>query len=242
MVLNMKNSAKYFDKDYISWKGWECSGFGVLSIPNEKYYKREIGRLSHNFQPGSNVLEIGFGNGSFLKFAVKNQWRITGLEMNEKLVEAAHENGYDALHANNLTPIKSSSYDLIVAFDVLEHIAQDELLIFLDDVKRCLKPGGFFLARFPNGDSPFGLLNQNGDITHVTTLGIGKIRHIASQLEVDLVYCGGESEIIFVGHPIKIMQRIISAICKAIINIFIFIVFHPRRDFCSTNLLFIFKK
>jgi hypothetical protein len=38
------------------------------------------------------------------------------------------------------------------------------------DVKRVLKPGGRFIARCPNGDSPFRLVNQNGDVTQVTSI------------------------------------------------------------------------
>ncbi len=46
--------------------------------------------------------------------------------------------------------IPDNSYDVIVSVEVLEHVEEDEL--FLDQVRRVLKPGGCFLMTTPNGD------------------------------------------------------------------------------------------
>ena len=57
---------------------------------------------------------------------------------------------------SDLSNLKGDNYDLIVAFDVLEHIPQEDLPSF-KKVQRLLKEDGSFIARFPNCDSPFGL-------------------------------------------------------------------------------------
>ena len=41
-------------------------------------------------------------------------------------------------------------FDLVVSVEVLEHVEEDEL--FVREVARVLKPGGFFLMTTPNGD------------------------------------------------------------------------------------------
>jgi Methylase involved in ubiquinone/menaquinone biosynthesis len=41
-------------------------------------------------------------------------------------------------------------FDLVVAVEVLEHVEEDDL--FVSEVARVLKPGGFFLMTTPNGD------------------------------------------------------------------------------------------
>ncbi|MEO8043021.1 MAG: class I SAM-dependent methyltransferase [Acidobacteriota bacterium] len=54
--------------------------------------------------------------------------------------------------------IPDDSYDVIVSVEVLEHVEEDEL--FLDQVRRVLKPGGCFLMTTPNGDY---VANKNPD-------------------------------------------------------------------------------
>jgi len=59
-------------------------------------------------------------------------------------------------------------FDVIVVFDVLEHLTLEEILIFLDRAKQLLVTGGVIIARVPNCASPYGLAYQNGDFTHLT--------------------------------------------------------------------------
>jgi SAM-dependent methyltransferase len=54
--------------------------------------------------------------------------------------------------------IPDEAYDVIVSVEVLEHVEEDKL--FLDEVKRVLKPGGCFLMTTPNGDY---VANKNPD-------------------------------------------------------------------------------
>ena len=63
--------------------------------------------------------------------------------------------------------------DLVLAFDVLEHVPKAVALGFWRDVMRVLKPGARAVLRFPNGDFPFGLGHQNADVTHVNAIGRG---------------------------------------------------------------------
>jgi SAM-dependent methyltransferase len=46
--------------------------------------------------------------------------------------------------------LPDSSYDVVVAVEVLEHVEADRL--FVQQVARVLKPGGYFLLSTPNGD------------------------------------------------------------------------------------------
>jgi cyclopropane fatty-acyl-phospholipid synthase-like methyltransferase len=67
------------------------------------------------------------------------------------LVEIAKQNGFNVLQTYNLECFAENMFDLVAAFDVLEHIPQDKLLDFLTQIKRILKNDGVFIARFPNG-------------------------------------------------------------------------------------------
>jgi len=59
-----------------------------------------------------------------------------------------------------------ASLDVVVTFDVIEHFTRNELLPFVDQVHRVLKPGARWIIHAPNGESPFGSRMRYWDLTH----------------------------------------------------------------------------
>jgi len=57
-------------------------------------------------------------------------------------------------------------YDVICAFDLLEHFHKDELLDLLGLIHSRLTLGGIFVFRTPNGEGPFVGRYRYGDFTH----------------------------------------------------------------------------
>jgi SAM-dependent methyltransferase len=201
-------------------------------------------RAKHRFPEKSSVLEVGFGNGAFLSFSQERRWDIYGVEINEALVNVALDRGFSVALAGDLGGFKDDSFDLIVAFDVLEHIHQDALSEFFKDIKRVLRPGGFFLARFPNGDSPFGLINQNGDVTHITAIGSGKAHYYAAKYDLKIVFIGGEAQPLTGLKFTSLVRLSLTLPLRKLINWCVCMVFFSRSNvaFTSTNLTVIFKK
>lgn len=160
------------DSSYISWKKWEQDSFAEYSKEAACYFKKLFDLALP--VPGKSVLEIGYGNGGGLGYLSSRGYCVSGIEMQEELVMRARANGYDVYHdVNEIDPERK--FDLIVMIDVLEHIPQEEIPDFLSRLRTLLNSDGKILARFPNGDSPFGLKNQNGDVTHVTFIGSKKL-------------------------------------------------------------------
>jgi 2-polyprenyl-3-methyl-5-hydroxy-6-metoxy-1,4-benzoquinol methylase len=182
----------------------------------------------------NKVLEIGFDNGHFLAYAREKGWNITGTEMNEGQVEVARELGFNVILAHELNRLDQEQFDLIVAFDVLEHIQQDNLPEFLVTIRRLLRLNGIFLARFPNGDSPFGLETQYGDITHVTVIGRGKIEYFSKQTGFHILYFGGEAQPILCGSMKHLLHRMVSVPIKTILEFVTIFSFCPDRESPST--------
>ena len=164
---------------YRKWKDWSEGTFGTLPRETEVYYDRELSRAGIGGQ-GLDVLEIGFGNGGFASFARARGWTYAGTEIDPALVARAREAGFDVSPAGDLTALFGDRrFDAISAFDVLEHLTQDEIIAILSQIRTLLKPGGRFVARFPSGDSPFSFGMQNGDITHRTHIGSGMVRQFS---------------------------------------------------------------
>lgn len=177
--------------EYAAWKRWDTAKL-VESNPTEKaYFDAEFAASLRHLGGGARetrLLELGYGNGALLSWAASKGLECYGVEADPVLVGLAKRCGYRAFGSLDeaSTAVGRAAVHLIAAFDVLEHIPQDLLPECFLGVERLLMPGGIFIARFPNGDSPFGLALQNGDLTHTTAIGSRKISHLASlsRLEV----------------------------------------------------------
>jgi 2-polyprenyl-3-methyl-5-hydroxy-6-metoxy-1,4-benzoquinol methylase len=235
-------SSSNIELDYLHWKEWGVNNFAHLTPDDKNYFDLELKDFICLLASTPQALEIGFGNGKFLQYCLNRNWGITGTEINPLLVQIAQAKGFNAILSENLLELTNDQFDLVIGFDVLEHIPQDKIIFFLTQIKRTLKQDGICFLRFPNGDSPFGLANQNGDITHVTAIGSEKIKFFANQASLDLVNCRGESEPLFEKSLSKTLRRVISISFKKIINGFIYLVFYKKRNYCSDNLVVILKK
>lgn len=161
-------------------QGWLAENFSKFSSGEEDYFKAELLSLMPPASTGATVLDIGFGNGGFLGWAKSLGYAVTGLEVNEKLVSRAQSAGFTA--AANFSEILASencSFDVITAFDVLEHIRREDLVDFLRSVRAICSTDAVVVLRFPNGDNPFSLFMQNGDVTHQAWIGRGMLHQVA---------------------------------------------------------------
>lgn len=86
--------------DYEGWKGWTKP---FTATPDERaYFEGETRDVKIR---AADVLEIGFGSGSFLAWARERGARIAGSEINETLLTAAREEGIELLPAaSTLSP------------------------------------------------------------------------------------------------------------------------------------------
>jgi SAM-dependent methyltransferase len=170
------------DSKYLDWKDWRDGSFGGCEPLLAAYFAAETGIRA---RPGVRVLEVGFGNGAFIGWARSMGIEIFGIELSDVLVERAtrllgENRAFPAPDDPELTK-HAGTFSHIVAFDVVEHIRLGDLPHFLRQMRDLLAPDGRLLLRFPNGDSPFGRINQHGDPTHVTTLGQERVRYLADE-------------------------------------------------------------
>ena len=231
-----------FGDVYARVKRWDEGEFGVLSARDEADLAAIVRKAKVFFPPSSRVLEIGFGNGGFLAYGRKRQWEMHGTEMNEILLKRARRNGFAVTQADNFNSLPKGYFDLVAAFDVLEHVPSCGIPDFLRDVRRVLKEGAVFIARFPNGDSPFGRFNQHGDPTHVTTIGKHKAKYFAEQAGFEALYIGGEPQPLWSDLP-HLAYRLLALPLRGILNLalnFLFCAGDPK-SLCSINLVMVLR-
>ncbi len=116
-------------------------------------------------------IDLGCGHGAVLYFAQRAGYRnLSGVDASAEQVAAAAALGVKGVVQGDLLEtlrgLGESSQDLVLAIDVLEHVGKPELFPFVDAVHRALKPGGRFLLKVPNGESPLFGRVRYGDLTH----------------------------------------------------------------------------
>jgi SAM-dependent methyltransferase len=66
-----------------------------------------------------------------------------------------------------LADLPEASLDLVVCFDVFEHLSHDTCAQWFAQIRRVLRPGGRLIGHVPNGLSPFAGSVYWGDLTHL---------------------------------------------------------------------------
>ncbi len=134
------------------------------------------------------VLEIGCGKGAFARNISQNKY--TGLEFSQKAIDMARRNGIIAQKEAIQSHAKKNSekYDVVCAFQVLEHIA--DVRTFIDASLACLKPKGLLIYSTPSADSFISILRNpitNMPPHHVTWWSDRCLENIAKIFGIKLL-------------------------------------------------------
>lgn len=186
-----------------------------------KKYKQQIKRYNfykkiiYKYKPNGNLLDIGCANGYFLK-TMENKYSTYGVELNKyaainakKLLPKSKIYNNDA---SNLFFLKSNFFDIITAFDVLEHIQNTEQT--LKEIKRVLKSNGLVIITVPNTSSLGHKLKGNNwfgyrDKTHVSVLSKNEWIRLFKKHDFEIVdiFYEGYFDIPYYTH-FKFLQKI----------------------------------
>ncbi|MFU8823497.1 bifunctional 2-polyprenyl-6-hydroxyphenol methylase/3-demethylubiquinol 3-O-methyltransferase UbiG [Yoonia sp.] len=131
------------------------------------------GRLKHfdrliDWQ-GKDVLDLGCAGGFMAEAMAKRGANVTGIDPASDAISAARQHakaeglriGYD-VGVGEALPYDNASFDAVVCVDVLEHVT--DLQKVLQEVARCLRPGGLFL---------FDTINRN-PIARLATITVAE--------------------------------------------------------------------
>lgn len=127
-----------------------------------------------------DVLEVACGPGHFLYWAKERGFdSVRGFDLSVEQVEAARELGLPAEAASfqDYLPLHRDAFDLVLGFDVIEHLRRDELFEFLDMCRASLRPNGRLFLTTPNGAGLRPGPVMHGDLTHETIFTPQTITH-----------------------------------------------------------------
>jgi len=141
-------SANYFNVE--GTKG----GIGYRNYLADKkayqlYFQKKLLQILHYKKKG-NFLDIGCALGFLLNLAQKKGYKVSGLDVSKYAVKFIRRKLGTKVYLGQLQQMKlpANYFDIITSFESMEHV--ENPLGFLREIKRILKPGGYFFATTPN--------------------------------------------------------------------------------------------
>jgi len=109
-----------------------------------KLLARELRRL----RPPGRALDLGAAGGGNTRVLIEHGWDTLAGDFSEAAVQIALDRGVNAIHLDaRALPLASGQFDLVTAFEILEHIDEDQLAAA--EIRRVLRPGGTALITVP---------------------------------------------------------------------------------------------
>lgn len=125
--------------------------FGPMQWALQAFRRTRASRVAG--QKSGRVLDVGCGDGSFLKELLRMGWDVAGTELSESIAATAREHLGERIREGNIHELEfpNASFDLITFWHVLEHL--DDPKLALTEARRLLKAGGNIIVAVPNIES-----------------------------------------------------------------------------------------
>lgn len=192
----LKNSVSYKSGLYDHYlthvmayqREFTVDAFDRACVMFEKYFSR--------FLPASKearILDLGCGAGEFLYYLHKKGYKNTiGVDISSEMVEVAKSLGVHNVEIADATvylKAHHSTFDLITAHDLIEHLGKTDILTLVTEMHRALVNGGTVLISTLNVASPFGMAVFGDDFTHqvaLTPKSLAQVLRMAGFREVQV--------------------------------------------------------
>ena len=107
-----------------------------------------------------NVLDIACGEGYGTALLAAKAASVTGVDIDTTTIEWAQEkygNSYPQLQflqgSAAAIPCLGNRFDIVMSFETIEHLDQSTQVLFMNEIKRVLKPGGLLLMSTPDKEN-----------------------------------------------------------------------------------------
>jgi len=195
--LSENKIAGYRDRIYSQYLrscGIAPDPLGEVSLASRAPTLRRIVRRHFPASLDARILDLGCGHGAFVHFIREAGYRnVVGVDRSPEQVAEALKLGVEGVREGDLVEtlqnLPAESQDVVIAFDVIEHFTKPELLSFIDEVRRVLKPAGRWIIHAPNGESPFVGAVLYGDFTHEQAFTRASLSQLLLASGFDRVEC-----------------------------------------------------
>jgi SAM-dependent methyltransferase len=138
----------------IEWTGERCVPWAEDPAIVYEHFHRYLWAAAQ--VASGKVLDVGSGEGFGAAILARSAGEVTGIDVDERAVEHAAANyaaanlSFQAASALDLSRFADGSFDAVVAFEMIEHVADHERL--MGELTRVLAPDGLLLVSTPEKD------------------------------------------------------------------------------------------
>jgi 2-polyprenyl-3-methyl-5-hydroxy-6-metoxy-1,4-benzoquinol methylase len=180
--------------------------------------------IRNNLPPERDIkiVDLGCGNGQLVfclqEMGYKN---ITGVDTSKEQIQIAHQQGISNVHLSTIGKYlisKKNLFDVIIVFDVLEHLHRSEMIKTMLSIETALKPSGLLVLHVPNAWGRFGMAVRYGDLTHENCFTPESISQSLTMCGFDEIKCYEEKPTIhgFISSIRRILWEMISLFNRVI--------------------------
>lgn len=142
-MVEMYRSGDYFEGGEMGYDSYEQQEVALRAT-----YRRLVRQLVRAGYAGGDLLEVGCGYGFLLEEAQRAFASCTGTEFSVAAADAARSRGLSVITGGTRDLPADSSFDLIVAAHVVEHVYDPRS--FVAELRDLLRPGGTLLLGTPD--------------------------------------------------------------------------------------------
>ena len=159
-------------KNYVSkFKEFYLNSDAIINKSDWVKYRKKILPLLIGYSKNAEILEVGCGSGLLLQYLDHEGYKnLSGIDISEEQVQKAKARGYNVNTADvsDYLKNKAGKYDIIIAYDFIEHFSKEEIYNLAMIIYNSLKSSGIFIIHTPNGQgiTPHKIIY--GDLTHLT--------------------------------------------------------------------------
>ena len=194
---------------YERYRSYQSAGNSDDERRQRAPYLRNL--ITRHFPPNRNlrILDLGCGSGALLYFLNEAGYKnLSGIDnSSEQIKETAKIDFADVTCGDVFGLLESAaneSYDVIAAFDVIEHLTKPELLRFADEIYRTLAPGGLWMIHAPNAEGVFGGRVRYADLTHEQAFTRESVEQLTRAAGFSVTNCYEDEPVV---HGVKSMLR-----------------------------------
>jgi hypothetical protein len=159
---------------------------------------------------GSDVLDVGCGQGGLTRELAALGARVTGIEVSEEQLAVARAADDGALATRYLVgraeaiPLPDESFDLVVFRASLHHVAPEQMSAALREAARVLRPGGLVYAAEPLAEGDFyalvSIVDDEDEVRDAAQRALASaasagLRHVATE-DYELVARTGDLDML----------------------------------------------
>lgn|SRR3990167_1844503 len=237
----------FFYKSYVSIKTPSTNVDAEYNthLTSTKPFFTKIIKKYFPAQLNSRIIDLGCGDGSLLYFSKQAGYQnIIGYDISPEQIKIAQSLNLQQIYLKEasqaIQETPNHSVDLIISFDVLEHMTKDEVVLFSQAVYSALKSNGKWIIHTLNAESPFFGRIRYGDFTHENGFTASSINQLLSLVGFKKIYCYEDTPIC---HGLKSTIRFFFwKVLRTMYRFFLAIETGEKNGIFSQNFLVVADK